>query len=82
MGNTPRSMRASEISMTTYDSLTASAARSSSIPAMRKRSCYNPTDRSHPLKECRSCACSSISFSHLSRIISCMERRVRCSSKI
>jgi hypothetical protein len=82
MGNTPRSMRASEISMITYDNLTASTARSSSILSMRKRSSYHPTDRSHPLKECRSCACSSISFSRLSRIISYMERRVRRSSKI
>jgi hypothetical protein len=69
--------------MTNHDSPTALAMHSSLIPSMRTRSSSNLAYRSRPSKECRSCAYSSISFSsHLSKSISCWERRAWRSSKI
>jgi hypothetical protein len=71
MGSIPRSTKALEIPTTNIEIFPALATHSSS------------TNRFHPSKECRLCACSSASFtSHTSRSISYRERRIWCSSNI
>jgi hypothetical protein len=83
MRNTPRSTRASEISLTDHDSFVASVARSPSIPTTRSQSSSSSANRSRPSKEYRPHAYSSTKFSsRLSRSVSYKERRIQCSSKI
>jgi hypothetical protein len=75
MGNTPRSTRASEITISDHDSCTASMEHSSTTPATCSRSFSISTNRSLLSKGSVPHACSSANFSsHCSRSVSRMKR--------